>query len=152
MATSTDARAAGFDADGFRDAIKFAMHMGLPDTESERATFRWDTERTFTVADSAGIPFDKSATPATEVTHEDVQVDVAVEFSNIRGSDTTTSVGRFTSGRAVITVLDEDYVDIEGANVVLLGGNTYDINFVRPPVGLFDVTVYQLDCTARDET
>ena len=152
MASSTDARASGFDADAFREAVKFAMHMGLPESTDERATFRWEVERTFAVADSGGVPFDKTADPLTETTHDDVQIDVAVEFSTIRGTDITTSVGQFNAARAVITVLDEDYASIEGANTVLLGGNTYDIDFVRPPVGLFAVTVYQLDCTARDET
>lgn len=152
MASSTDTRAAGFNASEFKDAIKFAMHMGLPESEAERATFRWDVERTFAVADAGGIPFDKNVDPVSEVSHDDVQVDVAVEFSNVRGQDITTSVGQFTAAHAVITVLDEDYALIQGANTVLLGGNTYDINFVRPPVGLFSVTVYQMDCTARDET
>lgn len=152
MASSTDARAAGFNAAEFRDAIKFAMNMGLPETESERATFRWNVDRTFAVADSGGVPFSKAEVPVTEVEHDDVQVDVAVEFTNVRGADITNAVGQFNTARAVITVLDEDYALIEGANMVLLGGNTYDIKFVRPPVGLFAVTVYQLDCEARDET
>ena len=152
MASSTDTRAAGFNAAEFRDAIKFAMHMGLPETESERATFRWNVERTFTVSDAGGVPFEKGRTPCTEVEHADGLVDVAVEFTNIRGTEATNAVGQFNTARAVITVLDEDYALIEGANMVLLGGNTYDIKFVRPPVGLFAVTVYQLDCEARDET
>ena len=152
MATSTDARAASFDSTEFRDAIKFAMNMGLPDDETERATFRWTTERTFATADSGGSPFDIHATPVTEVERADVLIDVAVEYGSVRGQDAGTSVGEFTSSRAVITVLDEDYVSIVGADMVLLGGDTYDIKFVRPPIGLFDVTIYQLDCEARDET
>lgn len=152
MASTTDPRAAAFNATQFRDAIKFSMNMGLPETESERATFRWETERTWTISDSGGEPFDIHSDPATVVEHEDVQIDVAVEFANVRGSDDSTAIGEFTAGRALITVLDEDMPSIEGADTVLLGGNTYDIKFIRPPLGLFDVTIYQLDCEARDET
>lgn len=152
MAGSTDPRAAGFNAAEFRDAIKFAMHMGLPNATSERATFRWETERTWTIADSGGEPFNIHSDPASEVDHEDVLIDVAVEFANVRGADSGLSVGEFTAGRALITVLDEDLPSIEGADVVLLGQNTYDIKFIRPPLGLFDVTIYQLDCEARDES
>lgn len=152
MAGTTDPRAAGFNAAEFRSAVKFAMNMGLPDSVAERATFRWETERTWSIADSGGEPFNIHEDPASETDHEDVQIDVAVEFANVRGADTGLSVGEFTSGRALITVLDEDMTSIEGADVVLLGGNTYDIKFIRPPIGLFDVTIYQLDCEARDET
>lgn len=152
MAGTTDPRAAGFNAAEFRDAIKFAMGMGLPQTESERATFRWETERTWSIHDSGNEPFNIHEDPASVVEHDDVLIDVAVEFANVRGTDSGVPLGEFTAGRAVITVLDEDMELIEGADTVLLGGNTYDIKFIRPPLGLFEVTIYQLDCEARDET
>ena len=49
-------------------------------------------------------------------------------------------------------MLDVDYADVEGAEWVRLGGNTYDVLFVEPPMGLFDVTIYRIHCAARDET
>lgn len=142
----------GFDAAGFRDAIRFAMNMGLPETESERATFRWNPARTFTTDDPAGLPYDWTDTPATETVHADVQVPVAIEFGAQAAAGTDTPVGQIDTSRAVLTVLDEDYQQIVGANEVVLGGNTYDIDFVAPPLGLFEVTVYQIYASARDES
>lgn len=141
-----------FDATAFRTAIRSAMTMGLPGTTSERATFRWTPDKTFATADGAGKPYSWGATPTTTTTHADVQVPVAVEFSARPAGSLSTVMGEFDTSRAVITVLDEDYADIVGADLVLLGGNTYEIEFVGPPMGLFDVTVYQLFCLARDES
>lgn len=152
MAGTTDSRAAGFNPAAFRDAIRFAMHMGLPNATEERATFRWTTVRTYDTADPAGNPYDYTATPATSVAHDDVLIPVAVEFSARPAGSRDTAVGQFDSSRAVITVLDEDYALVEGADLVLLGGNTYEVEFVGPPLGLFDVTIYQLYCDARDES
>lgn len=140
-----------FDADAFRTAIKNTMKMGAPTDASERATFIWTTVKTFSRADSGGKPWTKDATAATVVTHDPVQVDVAVEFIPRATIASGTPMGAFESPRAVITVLDEDYALIEGANKVLLGGNSYTIDYIAPPVGLFDVTVYEIHCSAIDE-
>lgn len=128
------------------------MNMGLPNATVERATFKWETVRTYTTADPAGNPYDYTATPAATVTHADVSIPVAVEFSARPAGSRDTSVGQFDASRAVITVLDEDYEQVEGADIVMLGENTYEIEFVGPPLGLFDVTIYQIYADARDES
>lgn len=154
MDLSSDPRADAFSAAEFRDNIRFAMRMGLPETESERCTFRWTTERTYATADSGGNPYDFGAEPETTVTHADVLVPAAVEFSGgvSGGSTNGTGVGTFFPTRATITLLDEDYAEVEGADIVLLGGNTYTVKYVGPPLGLFDVTVYQIFCQAASES
>ncbi len=154
MDLSSDPRASGFSAAEFRDNIRFAMQLGLPENESERCTFRWTVERTYATADSGGNPYDFAEEPTATVTHADVLVPAAVEFSGgaSGGGSNGTPVGDFHSGRATITLLDEDYAQIEGADLVLLGGNTYKIKYVGPPLGLFDVTVYQLFCQAVSES
>lgn len=141
-----------FNAAEFRTNIIATMNMGLPVDPAERATFRWRTETTFDVADPAGNPYDFTSAPVDTDSHVDVQVPCAVEFVSRTIAADGTSLGEFKSPRAVITVLDTHYPDIEGANEVLLGGDAYTINFVAPPLGLFDVTVYQLHCTAVGET
>lgn len=147
----TDAR---FNAADFRTNIRFAMTMGLPNTTAERATFQWDTAKTFTKDDTGGNPFDWTASPVTTVTYPDVLIPVAVEIGG--ESDDNTNVGTFDISRAVITVLDEDFelltVNDVFCNRVLLGDNAYEIKFVAPPLGLFDVTVYQIHCLALDES
>lgn len=141
-----------FSAAAFRTAIIDAMTMGLPDAEQERATFRWHKQQTFNTVDPAGQPYDLTASPATDTTPEDVQIPCAVEFSARPAGSLETTLGEFDTSRAIITVLDEHIASIEGADEVLLGGNTYDIQFMGPPIGLFEVTVYQLFAIARDES
>lgn len=142
---------AGFSADLFRSGIRNAMMMGLPQNSEERVTFRWTVKRTYGVADSSGMPFNFSDAPATEETKADVQVPAAVEFVGST-TDSGTSIGAFQTPRAVITVLDVDYPQVEGADQVVLGGNTYQIDYVAPPLGLFDVSIYQIHCQAKDES
>ena len=153
MATPTDSSfGAGFDATKFRNAVRSAMEMGLPNTVSERATFRWNVERTFSYQDEATNPYDWTDTPVTEVTHADVLIPVAVEFTARPAGTTDTPIGQFDTARAVVTILDTDYPDVAGADQVILGGNTYSIQFVAPPIGLFTVTVYQMYLEAVDES
>lgn len=152
MATINDPRAAGFNAEEFRDAIRFAMRMGLPEDESERATFKWTPQKTFAKTDAAGRPLDWTSTPLTESTHEDVQIDVAKEFQRYSSGEGITSLGEFHSTSVVLTILDEDYELVDGADKVELGGNTYTVEYVAPPDGMFEVTVYQVYLRAEDES
>lgn len=148
----TDSR---FDATAFRDAIRFAMTMGLPDTTSERATFKWNVDRTYVVPDSGGQPFNWGETPSTESAYVDVRIPVAVEFLSKGGDTQDTRIGQFDVSRVIITVLDEDFTDLtqDGvfADKVQLDDGIYDIQFVGPPIGLFEVTVYQIYAQAVDE-
>lgn len=152
MATPTDSSfGAGFDAAKFRAAITSTMEMGLPTDTSERATFRWHPQRTFTTADPHGKPYFWDDVPATELTEADVQIPVAVEFSARPAATKDETIGQFDGARAAITVLDTHYPQVADADLVLLGGDVYEIDFWGPPVGLFDVTVYTLYATAMDE-
>lgn len=148
----TDSR---FDAGAFRDAIRFAMTMGLPQATQERATFQWDTERIFPSPDAGGNPYDWTATPTSTTTYPDVQIPVAVETPGSANRDDTT-IGAFDVSKVVITILDDDFTDIVVggvlANRVLLGETPYEIEYVGPPLGLFEVTVYQLYAKAVDES
>ena len=152
MASTTDPRASGFDAAAFRDSIQFAMNMGLPQTASERVTFRWTPEKDYAIEDPGGNPYDYTATPTSTNAPADVQVDAAVEFVTRTTLSGGTPVGEFNTPRAVITLLDVDYAEVEGADQVLLGGNTYKVDFIAPPIGLFEVTIYQIHCSAMDES
>jgi hypothetical protein len=151
MARSTDPRARGFNATQFRDAIKFAMKMGAPDQTSERVTFRISAEKTFATADAYGNPYDFSASPVTTVPHDDIQVDCAVQFYNATTIARGTSIGDFDTSRVVVTVLDDDFTAIETCDVMIIDTVEYRVNFVEPPVGLFDVTVYNIHGSTVDE-
>lgn len=130
------------------------MNMGLPPNVEDRATFRWKKQRTYTRPDIKGIPYNLRDTPLTDTQHPDVQVPVAVAIP----TRSTISLVETPSGeinddvRVVITVLDTYYSQVVGASEVLLGGNTYDIDYWGPPIGLFDVEVYQVFLVSRDES
>lgn len=142
-----------FNAALFRQNIHFAMTMGLPTAVEDRATFQWDTARTFQRPDSGGKPLDWTSTPTSETVYPDVQIPVAVEYRNALEEGTV--VGEFDKTKATLTVLDVDYAQlIVGdvmANRVLLGQDSYSIKYVVP-IALFDVGVYQIYAEAIDES
>lgn len=141
-----------FDAARFREAIQFAMSMGAPTETADQATFIWVTQDDFEREDSSGAPWDWTATPTVDNSVPDVvELNVAVEYRAGLGDMTGRAAGQFDNPGAVITVLDEDYDSIVGADQVLLGGDTYVIDYVTQ-VALFEVDVYQIHCTARDES
>jgi len=153
MAATTDPRGASFDGATFRDAIRFAMNMGLPNNVSERATFMWESVSTYDIADPVGNPYDYNAVPTHTTHHADTQVPVAVQFIQRGGQgEVSTPFGEIDATHVILTVLDEDYQLIYTAQKVKLGGDVYKINFVAPPEGLFDVTVYNVYATAEDES
>lgn len=151
MDLPNDPRAAGFNSAEVRDALKFAMKMGLPEAQDERLTFRWRKDQTFARKDPAGRPYQWSDAPTSDNTPADVKVDGAVEFSDRSSADAGTPVTRFNTPRVVVTLLDVDYVQVETADEIILDDATYIIDYVAPPVGLFDMTVYQIYASAVDE-
>lgn len=152
----SDAR---FNAAQFRESIKFAMRMGLPTETSERPTFRWIPERTYSTPDSAGFPLDWNDTPTSSVAPTDFRCDCVVEFASATAINVTTGtgLGQFDVTRGVLTILDEDWADVleHGDRIpdqVVIDGNTYVVKFVGPPLGLFEVTIYQVNIEALDES
>jgi hypothetical protein len=146
----------GFSATQFREAIVFAMNMGTPSVTSQQASFAWSKRRTYAIADPGDDPFDWDATPVTNVVPDPVSIPCAIEYGPGVLSETT-PFGTIDPMTGTVTVLDEHYpslFDTQGvrADLVIVDGNTYDIQFEQPPIGLFDVTVHQFQIQARDET
>ena len=140
----------GFDSKGFRDSIHQVMNLGLPNATADRATFRWTTKNTYAIEDPVKRPYDWTEGTATTVVKADVQVPCVVEFQE-RGPDGT-AAGSFDASKAIVVLLDVDYALVAGADQILIKQNVYDVNLVAPPIGLFDVTIYSIYCTARDAT
>lgn len=144
-----------FNATTFRNAIKTAMQMGAPTSTSQQVTFHWTTRYDYSEddADSSGYSWSWDATPVSTNAPADVRIDCAVEFEG--GNEDDTTMGRFDNLRGVITVLDTDWpsLSIGGrmADQVTIDGSTYRILYVLPPIGLFEVTVYQIAIEAEDE-
>lgn len=141
---------AGFDAAVFRDAVKSTMQMGSPNSTVEKVTFRWPVQKTYQGrTDPSGKPYSLTASVVDESTNEDVQIDCAVEF--IDRTSVGSPIGEFNNPRVLITVLDEDFDAVSTATKVLIGGNTYNIQYSRP-MGLFSVTIYEIFAQAVDES
>lgn len=127
------------------------MEMGLPGTIADQATFQWRTVATYAKADGASKPYAWDSAPVTSTTHADVLIPVAVDFKPaIRTS--YTAVGKVSADKVVLTILDEDFALIQGATHCLLGGNAYEIQYVAPPMGLFDATIFEMYLVALDES
>jgi hypothetical protein len=130
--------------------MRFVMQMAAPEQESERVTFRWTTDRNFGSADPTGQPYHWDDVALSVEEHPDVQIDCIVEFKGQAG--TTTTMGTFSNASVVLTVLDEDVSSIQGASRVLVSGTEYNIMYVAPAQGLFEVTLYQVFCQTPDES
>ena len=148
----------GFSASEFRENIKFAMTMGMPGTVSEQVTFMWNRVKEYNPQDHQHRPYDfTQPTTLDEPGNPDepdgsLVVTCAVEFTPRNSTGTENMVGAFNAPRIVITLLDDEYDLVHDADQVLIDGNTYDLEYTAPPIGLFDVTVYQLHATAQDES
>lgn len=152
MATLNDPRAASFDETKFRDGIIFAMGLGLPDNKDERITFRWTTKKDYPIADAGGNPYSWTSDPSKIEKHPDVQVPAAIKFSprTATGSDNG-PFGQINNPIIEVTILDEQYELVKTANLIVLADAEYTINFVKPPDGLFGVTIYTIFASALDE-
>lgn len=149
---TSDSRQSAFDADKFRDAILFAMKMGVPEAVEQRVTFRWRDVKTFTASDPGGSPYSWTSTPLTESSTDDVQVTCAVEFSSRTSTSGQTAFNNMNTSRAEITLLDTEYQQVKTADVILIGENEYKPDFVAPPVSLFTETVWTIFASAVDES
>lgn len=153
-----------FDADTFREEIRAAMLMGLPENRNMRPIFLFPRERTYDKADKSGVPWDFSAPPVTDTGTDLGHAIYCGENSNEilctweagggRGGTQSneTPFGDFDALRLVITMLDVDFAKIGGFDRVLMSGAEYRYQFDEPRIGLFDVTVHQLVVGARDES
>lgn len=148
---SSSAFSSKFNAAKFRFAIENAMLMGMPENGGEQATFMWRPDREFAKQDRRRKPYNWTATPVTDETHEPVTIPVAVEFSQNSRVSSETVVGSFNTPRATITVLDTHYPQVETADLVKFDDGIYKIEFWAPPQGLFPVTIYQCYVVAYDE-
>lgn len=144
---------AGFDGAAFKAAIRATMKMASPTQVPMKATFRWKTEKTHTLAGPGGRPYNFASTPTAVVAHSDVVLDeVAVQFVTRLTQGGGTAVGHFDTPRAILTMFTEEYDQVNGCDFVLLGGSTYRVDFWAPPVALFEVDVFTLHISAVDET
>ena len=102
-----------------------------------------------TPVDGANLPFDPQAT-VTSTSIPPIQVDCAVEYFD--AEDQPTTFGLIAPARVVITVLDDAYQRIKDCPYIVIHGDRYNYRRTQPPLGLFDVGIYQLHYMAVNET
>lgn len=135
----------GFVAAEFREAIRFAMLMGSPNAIQEKATFRWNKAHTFDPQDPARRPYHWNEAVVTDTTPPDVVLDhVAIEYHPSR-TNAGTDVGSFVPLKADMTLLDQDFALVAGADQVIVGGNTWLVVAITMQA-LFSVDVHTLYC------
>lgn len=148
-----------FNAAEVRDALHFAMVMGSPNRQEDKATFYfkqtsvWKDEDDVVVLDPR---LDQDGNPFRSDLHlelegrEPVTLDrVAVDFGMAKPEEL--EVGSFRPTRVEITILDEQWSEISDAvQVSLVNGDRYYISYEKPVIGLFDIDVHELVCYALD--
>lgn len=138
----------GFPSDAFRNGIRFAMDMGAPPIEGERATFYFEPQLVYNrPVDDDDVPFDPTSTVVRE-TPDPLQVTCAVEYFDAQGNPS--SFGLIVPSRATILLLDEEYQQVKLAIGVLLRGEKFIYKSTEMPLGLFDVGIYQMHFISED--
>jgi hypothetical protein len=138
-----------FNADEFRDGIKFAMQMGAPVDTANQVTFYFETPGiSASPSDSTGTPFDPAASDSAPTTTS-VTVDCAVSFTPMAGDHER--MGYVVGTMIDVLLLDNEYELVTGCDWCLYGGDRYDFRYEHPPMGLFDAGVHTLRFVARGE-
>lgn len=149
-----------FDGPGFRNAIRFAMQMGLNPDAGRRPIFiqkavgrtYWKNNVQLVTpprVDRDGRPFD----PDVEVRKADDQqilVDCAVEIERAEAEELP--VGTFRPTRLVATLLDEQYLLVKDCRELVYNGDRYIYAYEPESNGLFDVGVYTMIFYVKEET
>lgn len=139
----------GFNAKAFRTAIRQVYDMAAPPVSDEQATFFFPAQLVYNVGtDAEGTPFDPTAT-VTRTQPDPVKVPCALDF---KGATDTTDFGILAPAKVAITLLDDDYAQVEGFTYVVIRGEKYNFESVDPPSGLFDVGLYTVHVRAETQT
>lgn len=150
----------GFTEATFRDAIHNTMLMGMPEDPAQRLTFWWRRDREFTPDDPAGNPYDWTTPPITDEPSnpalpdtggdQSLQVPYALEFSARPAGSSNTVFGEIDTSRAIVSMTDTDFAQINTADYATVGDTRYRIQFTGPPVGLFGYTLHTMYLEAED--
>lgn len=140
--------------DVVREGIRSAMAMGMPVEEEERPTFYFDSTKVYDYVDEAGKPFDWSVSPTVSKNPGPTRALCSWEFSAPLGRQAAheTPVGQFNPTTLILTVLDEDFDEVRGFRYVTIGpsDDKWWFRFYQPAVGLGDMTVYRITCSAKE--
>ena len=138
-----------FPSSQVRQQVLATMQMGIPNDPDDRAVFYFKEDKEYTQKTSpSGIPYDKKASAVIDNTKAPVS-DVMYAVEYVERNPDYRATGDYDNVRAVITMVDTEFEKVRGAVKVKLGGDSYEIGWVKP-LGLFDITVYQISCITPD--
>lgn len=159
-----------FPTETFENAIKFAMQMGAPTGEVDGAplaprfikkgagrTYWRDDEQLMPISeggtlrlDRDGRPFDPNVRIGAGTDDEVLAVDCAIEIDKADADEIP--VGNFRPTKAIVTLLDADYLKIVGVRELAYNGDRYTYGYEPEALGLFDAGVHTMIFYAQDET
>ena len=127
------------------------MQVGLPVVANDQPTFFMPTtvtgDGTHTL-DQLGTPFDPAYRP-TRTQPAGIQVPCGIDYKDAAGN--LVAAGSVSATGIVLTLLDEDYVQVQGFAYCVIGGIKYNYQHDEPPRGLVSVGIYTIHCLADDE-
>jgi hypothetical protein len=145
--------ATGLNTENIRDVLRRTMVLGLPSTAADQPTFYFDRDVDWTNADSEENPWDWTTAPDTTTAASNVQVLCAYEFFSPLGRQGAfqTEVGEFNPTTLVLTLFEDEFAAVTGFTYVTIGPSTqrWYFRFYKPSVGLNDLTVYEIHCSAQ---
>jgi hypothetical protein len=147
-----------FNATVFRTNIHNAMEMGLLGTVVDRPTFRWVVESTYAPypTDPAGDPLDWSEPASVSGPSQITDMQVLCAVSYLGDNEEGTVAGLENAVKVSIVVLDTEKALLfahagRWPDQVLLAQAIYNVDYVAPSTGLFDVDVFTINATAVDQ-
>jgi hypothetical protein len=144
---------ANFDGAAFRTAIQFVYTMAAAPVPADRIKFYFASTLVYTESggqtgvDGIGLPFDPQS---TVVRTQAPPVSVACGIEYLDKSGQTTVFGDVIPATVMVTLLDEDYVQVQGCAYIVLHGEKYKYVHTNPPSGLFDVGLFILEFQAEN--
>ncbi len=139
-----------FNQAAFEDGIRLAMAVGLPPIEAERPVFVFTNSTVNTApADAEHVPFDPAATPAVTPGRRVAGIYCAIEYQDAAGQ--LVNLGVITPSQIVVTLLDDEYRQVEGFDYVEIAGDRYFYRRTEPTIGLADSQIWRIHCRAEDD-
>lgn len=141
---------ANFDASKVRAGLRLAMQVGLPVMADDQPTFFMPTVVTgdgVHALDQQATPFDPAYRP-TRAQPAGIQVPCGMDYKDAAGN--LVAMGTVSATGIVLTLLDEDYVQVKGFAYCVIAGVKYNYQREDIPKGLVSIGIYTIHCLADD--
>lgn len=153
-----------FPEEVVRNGLLFAMQMGAPNDASERVKFIMKgSGRQYFLNDVEVFPapdgdlkIDRDGLPlnpeveVVNATDQEIEVDVAIEIEEVNADETP--VGNFRPVRATVTLMQEEYEQVDGCRELAYNNDRYGYGYEPDSIGLFGMNFHVMIFYALDES